>query len=316
VNAQHRAEHQEDGMRINHVTIGVILLTLLLLSMSAMAQRGDQESRTFEGIEAIRINTVSGDCIIQKGNTDKVEVDVTWSYRPRDSFEPKFRERGSVLKLEEDIYYSNSGHSTWTLTVPENIEIRFNSASGDLEVVGLTGEFTAETASGDIATEDCNGEFDFNTASGDIEMRDCRGRYDLNTASGEIEMDDCEGEFAANTASGSIQADGVTLSDVSNFNTASGRVLVVLAATAEHDLMISTASGRVTLDYGGNPIKGYFEFSSKYRKGRIVSPIDFEDEERYRRWGDRYVRKWFTKDADTPQIFIETASGKAVLREG
>ncbi len=144
----------------------LLIAVLLLSSLSVFAQRVREDVRTFDGIEAIRISTVSGDCIVRKGNTDQVEVEVTWSYRPRDSFEPKFRERGKVLRLSEDMYGSNSGHSTWTLTVPDGIEVRFNSASGGMELVGLTGDFSAETASGDIQADECQGEFDFSSASG------------------------------------------------------------------------------------------------------------------------------------------------------
>jgi len=294
----------------------VFLGVVLLLASGTLAGPKKEESRLFEGIEVIRINTISGDCIVLKGAGDKVEVEVVWSYRPRDSFEPKFRERGKVLKLSEDMYGSNSGRSTWTLTIPDGIEVRFNSASGGMEIEGLTGEFSSQTASGDIRAENCKGEFDFNTASGDIELIDCEGDFRANCASGDVEVNQCRGGFEVSTASGSVRAEGVVLQDISTFSTASGRVMVVLAESAEHDLHVSTASGRATLDYGGNEIKGYFEFVSKYRDGRIVSPFDFDDEEQYRRWGDRYVRKWFTKGTESPQIFIETASGKAVLREG
>ena len=303
-------------MRVIIRGTAVFFGVVVLLAAGALAGPKQEEVRSFDGIKAIRINTVSGDCVIQRGTGDKVEVEVVWSYRPRDSFEPKFRERDEVLRLSEDMYGSNSGHSTWTLTVPDGIEVRFNSASGGLDIEGLTGEFNAETASGDFRAENCKGTFDLNTASGDIEFRDCEGDFQLNTASGDVEVSDCLGGFEANTASGSVRAEGVALQDASTFSTASGRVMVVLAESAKHDLRVSTASGRATLDYGGNEINGYFEFVCKTRGGRIVSPVDFDDEEQYRRWGDRYVRKWFTKGTDTPQIYIETASGKAVLKEG
>ena len=303
-------------MRFGWKEAALLLLVLMLIVPEVSAGRKQEDVRSFEGIESIRINTVSGDCVIRKGSSDKVEVEVVWSYRPRDSFEPKFRERGRVLKLSEDMYGSNSGHSTWTLSVPDGIEVRFNSASGGMDIVGLSGEFSSETASGDIQVENSGGEFDFNSASGDVELNGCEGDIQVSTASGDIELNSCRGEFEISTASGSVEADGVVLQDISSFSTASGRVLVTLGASAEHDLHVSTASGRATLDYGGHPIRGYFEFTAKYRDGRIDSPFDFEDEERYRRWGDRYVTKWFTKETDSPRIYIETASGKAVLREG
>jgi len=296
--------------------IGILLVIVLLIAPTlVLAGRRQEETRTFEGVEAIRINTVSGDCVVQKGSGDEVTVEVVWSYSPRDSFEPRFTDRGRVLKLSEDMYGSNSGSSLWTLTVPDGVEIRFNSASGGIRISELEGEFSAETASGDIEIDRCRGEFDFSSASGDVEMIECSGDFDLNTASGDIELRACQGDFETSTASGEIDADGVILDEASEFSTASGRAIVTLGATAEHDLRVSTASGRATLDYNGNPIKGYFEFTAKYRDGRIDAPFDFDDEEGYRRWGDRYVRKWFTKEADTPEIFIETASGHAVLTE-
>jgi len=89
-----------------------------------------------------------------------------------------------------------------------------------------------------------------------------------------------------------------------------------LAQTSEFDLDVSTASGRATLDYDGNPIKGFFEMVSKDRRGRIKCPFDFEDEERFDRWGDTYVRKTFTREGNEPRITIQTASGRATLIEG
>lgn len=301
-------------MKLTVRSTAILLGLTLLLASGALAGPKREESRSFEGIEVIRIGTISGDCIVQKGAGDGVEVEVVWSYRPRGSFEPKFRERGKVLKLNEDMYGSNSGHSTWILTVPDGIEIRFHSSSGGLEIEGLTGEFSCETASGDIQIDNCKGEFDLSTASGDIELMECEGDFQATCASGDIEVNDCRGGFEVSTASGTVRADGVVLGDVSVFSTASGRVMVGLAESAEYDLRVSTASGRAILDYGGNELKGYFEFACKYRDGRIEAPVDFDDEEQYRRWGDRYVRKWFTKGTDSPQIFVETASGKAVLR--
>jgi DUF4097 and DUF4098 domain-containing protein YvlB len=285
------------------------------LAVSVSAGPKEEETHSFDGIKKIRISTVSGDCVIHRGTTDKVEVNVVWSYRPRDSYRPEFREQGEVLKLSEDIYRSNSGYSTWTLAVPNDMEVRFNSASGGLEIDGVDGDFSLETASGDAVVRNCEGQFDFNTASGDIELSNCKGRLDLNTASGDIELENCTGEFEIATASGSVRADGVVLNDASAFSTASGRVRVSLGATAEHDLRVSTASGSAVLDYAGHPIKGYFEFSSKERGGRVSAPYAFEDEERYRRWGDRYVRSWFSRESDQPQVFVETASGRATLTE-
>ncbi|HUV31778.1 MAG TPA: DUF4097 family beta strand repeat-containing protein [Acidobacteriota bacterium] len=253
----------------------------LALGVSAGTGDDDRIVKTYEGITAIDLQTVSGDCIVKKGNTDRVEVELEHSYSPRGSFEPTFRERGDVLKLTEVMRRSNSGSSTWVLTVPDDTRIEFSSASGNFTVENLTGDFSVGVASGDIDIRDCGGVFDLSTASGDVDVSN------------------------------------VSIAEPSSFSSASGSVRVKLADTPESDVSLGSASGRASLDYNGNPVKGYFEFVAKVRHGRIVSPFDFDDEETYRRRGDRdeYVRKSFSRGGDSPVIEIRTASGRATLRE-
>ncbi len=293
-----------------------LILVLTIAVTGANAQRDGDQSWTFDAKESIRVKTISGDCIVKKGETDKIEVEVVSSYSPRDSFEPRAKATGRTVRLTEKMYGSNSGRSTWYVTAPEGTKIEFSSASGDLMIADMNGDFSAETASGDIQVENSSGEFEFSTASGDIEMIDCKGVFEVGTASGDIELTNCRGEFELGTASGDIDAVDVVLEFASTFNTASGDVEVQLGETAEFDLEVTTASGRATLDYNGHPIKGSFEFVSKDRRGRIKCPFDFDDEQRFDRWGDTYVRKTFTRESEEPHINVETASGRATLNEG
>ena len=319
--------------RVSRTTVLTVIL-LVLLTAHVLGGRREEMTKTYENIEAVRINTVSGDCVIMVGEGDKVEVHLEYSIRPRDSFEPEFRERGKVLILGEDFYGSSSGHSLWTLTVPKTTEIEFETASGDFEAAGLEGDLDISTASGDVDLRDCQGDIelntasgrinldnlsgyiDGNTASGDIRASNLSGEITLNTASGSIDIDDSQGDFELNTASGDVDALGVVMDGRSIFTTASGRVYVQLAETSAHDLRLSSASGKVTLDYNGNPVKGYFEFVAKANRwGRISSPFDFDHEEEFYQWGDEYVMKSFTSETDEPEILIETASGRATLED-
>jgi hypothetical protein len=276
----------------------ILFLAILLLSASAFAGKKRDVTETFENIERITLNTVSGDCIVNKGEGNEVILEVTNSYRPRDSFKPRIKARGKTLRLSERILESNSGNSRWIMTVPDGIEIDFSTASGDLTINDLEGIFSAATASGDIEIKNCSGEFEFSTASGDMAVENCHGEFQLSTASGTIDGFD------------------VVIDSESSFTTASGRVDITLAKSAEYDLNVSNASGSAVLDYGGNPITGTFEFEAKVRNGRIVCPIDFDNEETFRRYDSKYVRKTFTRGSDTPLIYIGTATGKAVLKEG
>lgn len=313
-------------------TAGTLVLVLLVLSMSAFAGRKEVVEKEFDLKETVRINTISGDCIVQRGDVDKIKVHLVYTYRPDGSFEPEFEERGKVLRLSENHHKSNSGSSVWTITVPAETRIRFSTASGAFQADGIKGNIDAETASGDmlmenctgrfdfetasgaILVEHCQGEFEFSTASGNISIENCEGSFELESASGDIQVENSEGEFEAGTASGDVDVDGVVITAASSFETASGDVDVVLGAGSEYDLVLSSASGSATLDYNGHPINGSFEFLARVRRGRIVAPFEFDDEEEFEQWDQAYVRKSF-KRGDGPMIAIETSSGRAKLIE-
>ena len=284
-------------MRNLKKVLAIVVIVALLAGASAIAGRNGEIYKTFPAKERISINTVSGDCIIKKGASDKIEVWLNYDIYPRDAFEPEFSERGRYLKLEENFFGSSNGSSEWIIAVPDGTRIKFS------------------TASGNIAVENLSGEFDFNTASGDIELIDCKGEFDLNSASGDVTLENCTGDFRVGTASGDIRSSGTLMEYSSNFSTASGDVEVELAKTPEVDMSISTASGRAELNYDGNPIKGYFELVARADRGRIVAPFDFDAENRFRRHGERYVAKTYLAETDDPQITLETASGRVTLRE-
>jgi len=311
-----------------------VLCVVFLLALGNIFAQEEEIHKTFKAKRTVRMNTVSGDCIVKKGSADKIVVDLVYSVQPEGAFEPEFRESGNVLRLKERWSGRNtSGRVTWTLTVPSSTEVEFSTASGDLSVEGMTksveantasgsvtvqssnGEFDFSTASGDVSIEDAQGEFDISTASGEIEAFNIQGEIDLSTASGDIDVNDSKGMFDLSCASGEIDASNIIVEEESSFSTASGDVDVKLAESSEYDLELSAASGSVTLDYNGNPIKGYFEFTAKKRRGRIVSPIKFDNEEEFERNEQTYMRKSFTKGSSTPKVYISTASGRATLRK-
>lgn len=273
------------------------LIGILILSLSSFANAKRELVREFDKKEIVSLKTVSGDCIIKTGETDKIIVKVINEYSPRDSFEPSFRERDNALLIKEKIYGSNRGSSTWIITVPEGTEIDFSTASGEMMVRDYTGALRGSTA------------------SGAYELINCKGLFDLKTASGSYDIKNCQGEFNIESASGNIYADGIIITEESDFTSASGNVKITLGATPKYDLNISTASGKAVLDYDGNKIVGFFEMTARYDKGRISAPFEFDDTEKFNRHGQRYIRNSITKKSDQPFITIATASGRATLRE-
>ncbi len=325
----------------------IIASMLLSLSFASIAQK--EVNKTFDAKEILKISTVSGDCIIKKGTTDNIIVNLKYTYSD-DCFEYDFKEGDNYLSIKEDFHGRNcDGKSEWIITIPSNISVKFNSASGNLELNDVDNNLNANTASGDIEIknvgkkikittasgeiilENINGESEISSASGDISVRDCKdgvkistasgnidaynitGETILKTASGDIKLIGAKGDFLLRAASGNVDVENIEIIGESNFKTASGNVKVVLANTPAYDMVISSASGNSILDFNGKEIKGTFEFSARVDKGEIISPIKFDKEEIIDKNGKDYNFKTFTKGDSSPIIKIKTASGKAKL---
>ena len=137
----------------------------------------------------------------------------------------------------------------------------------------------------------------------------------IKTASGEINISDSKGEFTLGTASGDIEASNMEFTAESSLSTASGEISVELAKSLTYDMTLSTASGNVDLDYNGNDVKGFFEFTARKDKGKIVSPFKFDKEEVIEKNGKEYDKKSFTKGGVSPKVYLKTASGTVRLEK-
>lgn len=338
-------------MKANSLFRFVLILLLLLFSIGSVQAEKKAITKTFADKNQVDIHTVSGDCVVETTKGKKIVVQLTHDY-PSDCFKAEFIENGSTLELKEDFSGSCSGHSLWKLTVPEKTQIKFKSASGDFSATGLQAELVCATASGDFALANIQGDVEIKTASGDVEAENIKGTFKVKTASGDynlknisgeldiktasgdieaekiygkkisirgassdIELEDSRGGFVIKTASGEIEIDGITVTGESEFKTASGDVVVTLAQSSDFNLMVASASGDATLDYNGNPIKGYFEFTVKKEDGKIDSPFKFDKQEVIYRYGQEYLKKSFTRKTKTPVIVIKTATGTAALKK-
>jgi hypothetical protein len=276
----------------------VPLVVVSALILTAFSSNDDETAWEFEDIKYVKVKTLSGDCVIEKGNNGAVNVNVVNNYNPKESCRTIVSRDGETLEITEEIIGTGSGRSTvWTLSVPDDIKVEFFSTSGGVSISDVQGKFVGNTASGSYEFKNCRGEFAFNTASGDYDIRNCSGMFKVASASGDI------------------NAVGLEIEANSALESASGSVNVKVGKTPEYDLDIGSASGRAILDYEGNPLVGHFEFEADARAGDIESPVDFDDEETIYKYDQRYVRKWFIKGGDKPEITIGTGSGRAVLRK-
>ena len=122
------------------------------------------------------------------------------------------------------------------IRVPRNLRFNFtnlSTASGNIQLKGLSGQVKVSTASGDVLVEDVTGEIDASTASGQMNVRNVSGTVSAQSASGDVKVDITRLEGAGDL----------------KFATASGDVDVRLPASLDADVKLSTMSGKVSTNF-------------------------------------------------------------------
>ena len=145
----------------------------------------------------------------------------------------------SVLTLQvKKSNQSYSGISTLSETskidmhIPEGIDVRMESALGDIVTDGLQGK-----------------NIKLNTSLGDITVSNCSGILDVYTALGDISLIDVQGEITGNTDKGNIIGEGVTATAACSLTTSLGDIDVQLNnSLSDCRLNLSTSLGSVKVD--------------------------------------------------------------------
>ncbi|HET9481962.1 MAG TPA: DUF4097 family beta strand repeat-containing protein [Candidatus Polarisedimenticolia bacterium] len=188
-------------------------------------------------------------------------------------------------------------------------KMTFDSGSGNLSLVDLTGDVGADTGSGDIKASRISGSFDGDTGSGDISLTDLDGdSITCDTGSGDIEVRDVVARtMDADTGSGDILAAEVDLEEF-KADTGSGDVELLVKGGRLTSVDADTGSGNVVLglgpdasfeargDIGSGDIESRFSDAEAITQGREVVG--------YRRGGGR------------TRVSVSTGSGDLVLKPG
>src|SRR5579859_5146230 len=296
-----------------------------LLAFAISTAQSQKMSKTFSGIKKISLSTASGSCKLIKGTTHEVQVSVSYTYTSSD-YQPVMEQEGGTLELREDFAQkgSYSGSSSWELTIPDNLEIRYNSGSGDFEANNMVVKLKGNTGSGDYHWRGVTGNSDINTGSGNIFIEDFHGDVDLSTGSGNVDISKSEGDVHANSGSGKIKLTGVkgklsanvgsgditgtdlALTGSGSFNSGSGDVSIKLASAPAHAISVNSGSGDALLDFSGNKIEGRVVMTVNKRNGKIVAPFPFDKTEELTDHGDDNVRIQKTAQLGTSTTEIKS----------
>lgn len=309
------------------------LLTLLsFLSLSVQAQEKSIE-KSFSGVKSIRLSVASGDVFVEKGS-NTVEVKVNHDYDD-DEVEFVFDQSGSRLEMKEDFSNSrrSSGFSKWYLSIPDGLDVQFNSGSGDVKVEDIDIELKVNSGSGDFSGDEVKGEVSVNIGSGDISFVDCVADLTSNSGSGDVQVDRYNGEltanvgsgdvnvgsatgaFSVNAGSGELEIRGIEITDKSSFNAGSGDVEIELSKALDHDISVNSGSGDAVLDFNGNEIAGEITMTVKKNGGDIIAPFDFDTSEEIDEGKNTKIRKTAKIGSKDIEIKISSGSGDAVIKK-
>lgn len=269
-------------------------------------------TRTFDAKQEVKIELILGSCIINNSNDDKIHVRVEHSY-PENAFEAVFKEREQYVEVEEKLLENNPrGQSSWTVSVPKETEIDFNSATGNLSIEAELSEIDANSGTGTIDIRNSKGEFELNSGTGSIQIFNSEGEFDLNSGTGKVFIEKSKGDIEANSGTGDVEANEITIADEADLNSGTGDVEVVKPLGEDFDLYLNSGTNDAVLDMKGLPLKGYFEMSARKHSGRIISPVEFKEIEDE---SEDVIKKSFTKDGKSPRYYISTGTGTAELKK-
>ncbi|MEE9465566.1 MAG: DUF4097 family beta strand repeat-containing protein [Candidatus Neomarinimicrobiota bacterium] len=243
--------------------------------------------------DTLKIVAQNSKFVVNGGEDDSIYINLEHFNDP-DIWEYSIEEGENSLHIKESFTVWGStptptSYALWEITVPGGTEVIFTSSDATLWIMDCEGQFGASTASGNIRIENSSGTFDVSTASGEIRAYD------------------------------------ITLRDSSSFSSAYDDVYLSLSGGQDYALRLQTTIGNAVLDFNGKPVQGYFEFSARADKGRIVSAYTYDQEAIYQdvAWVYRndndfgkmfdYHRKSFVRAGSVSNHYIGTITGTAIL---
>lgn len=174
------------------VALGVVVAAWGALWLTAFSvQRTERTTRTYAGVDHLRIDGGSGD--IDVIAEDRGDVQVTarvvhglGSLRVKQGFE------GGALKLSSDCSFlgsvgPNGCTADFEVRVPRTVSLDVRGSSGDVSARGTTAAAYLGTSSGDVRAVDVAGRLKIGASSGDVEVEGYRGRdVDATASSGDV----------------------------------------------------------------------------------------------------------------------------------
>lgn len=164
----------------------------------------------------------------------------------------------------------------------EDNQLHIKTLSGDMKLsLPMKTKLGLSTVSGDVELEKLQTEVDIHTVSGDIEIDNFEGKMAIKTVSGDVTGKDLNGNIWTKSQSGDIDLEFIA-SDQSEFETASGDIIITLPKDANLILELYTEEGEINLDIPKpyeemEKEEGFLKIGLGDKKGKFVCRTDSGD---------------------------------------
>lgn len=153
------------------------------------------------------------------------------------------------------------------IIVPQNYDIKLNSAGGSFSIDGVNGRIVTNSSGGSIKIENTRGDLEAYTAGGNISINSSvgeiktstsggkisitgfDGNVDASTAGGDIVLNGSNGKIDASTAGGNIKLDYTGRNLGIDLSTLGGNITAYLPSDFDAEADIGTLAGNITCDF-------------------------------------------------------------------
>jgi Putative adhesin len=226
-------------------TLGAVLLIALVLPVSAHRL---EKHFTVKGHPVITVRNAQGRIEVKSWQRPEVVVVGNHASSKVETDTEQAGDRIEVLThvLSEKVSPSDL-QADYTITVPEESELRVTTDSGTIVVNHVFGDMTFDTVSSDVQLQEVAGYLAVKTIGGSVECTRCAGRMDVNSISGNVRLLEPQlNSVRVQTSSGNIFFDGKFLPQgIYILKNYSGLIEVRFADTDSFDLSANSLYGHV-----------------------------------------------------------------------
>jgi DUF4097 and DUF4098 domain-containing protein YvlB len=260
-------ESQRGGRR-SGLGVALVLIGLALLAFQFVGPGltlGGTRTLVDETLPGSRIelSTTSANVEVRTWDEPTIRVEAVQRGGSEGDFDVDVSRSGDTVRVSEtgrSVFWSLFGSRDlrYSIMVPAGAEADIRTASGEIDIEGVSGAVTLGTVSGDVRADELTGGLTVETTSGEVRLNDIAGTLSVGTISGDVKLEDGQVEdVTIHTTSGEIELDGVA--GALNLGTVSADIKV--GDASEGQLTVATTSGDISYD-GGLAREGAHEVSS------------------------------------------------------